>query len=120
MVVSYSTDQVYANRADQDMSRHQLGFLEDQGYANPEGMGVFADSEQSELAEDFFDFVLSPEAQGQIATLNVQFPATTDADLNEEFDQYAHEPPETVFYGYEDLQGNLDGWVEDWAREIAG
>jgi len=120
MVVSYSTDQVYANRDGLDMSRHQLGFLEDQGYANPEGMGVFADSERSELAHEFFDFVLSPAAQGQIATLNVQFPATTDADLNEEFDQYAHEPPETVFYGYEDLQGNLDGWVEDWAREIAG
>ncbi|SNZ15155.1 thiamine transport system substrate-binding protein [Natronoarchaeum philippinense] len=120
MVVSYSTDQVYANRADQDMSRHQLGFLEDQGYANPEGMGVFAGSEKTELAQDFFEFVLSPDAQGQIATLNVQFPATTDADLNEEFDQYAHEPPETVFYDYEDLQGNLDGWVEDWAREIAG
>ena len=120
LIASYSTDQVFANRDGLDMSRHQLGFLEDQGYANPEGMGVFADSEQSELAQDFFDFVLSPEAQGQIATLNVQFPATTDADLNEEFDQYAHEPPETVFYGYEDLQGNLDGWVEDWAREIAG
>jgi thiamine transport system substrate-binding protein len=119
MVVSYSTDQVFANRAGQDMSRHQLGFLEDQGYANPEGMCVFADSGKVDIAHDFFDFLLSPEAQGQIATLNVQFPATDNADLDDEFDQYAHEPPETVFYDYEDLAGNLEGWVEDWAREIA-
>lgn len=122
MVVSYSTDQVFANQDGHDMSRHQLGFLEDQGYANPEAMAVFADTDDAhaELAHEFFDFVLSSEAQGQIATLNVQFPATDNADLDEEYEEFAQEPPESVFLDYEDLQGNLEGWVEEWAREIAG
>jgi thiamine transport system substrate-binding protein len=119
IVVSYSTDQVYANRYDQDMTRHQVGFLNDQGYANPEGMARFASAGDPELVKAFMEFVLTAEAQGEIAVRNVQFPATPDANLPEEFVKYAKEPPEPVTFTYEELQGKVDGWVEDWAREIA-
>ncbi|NHN46206.1 thiamine ABC transporter substrate-binding protein [Halostella sp. JP-L12] len=120
MVVSYSTDQVYANQYDQDMSRHQVAFPNGQGYANPEGAAVFADSDAPALGFEFVDFLLSAEAQSEIAVRNVQLPATDHADLPEEFDRYAHEPEEAVVFSYEELQGNVDGWVDDWAREIAG
>ncbi|WP_254521817.1 thiamine ABC transporter substrate-binding protein [Natrinema caseinilyticum] len=122
MVVSYSTDQVYASAEGYDMSRHQIAFPDDQGYANPEGMGIFERASELDLAYAFLDFALSSEAQGVIAQRNVQFPAVTSehVDLDEEFDQYAHEPPEAVTVGYETLRGKLDGWVEDWAREFAG
>ncbi|RKD94985.1 thiamine ABC transporter substrate-binding protein [Halopiger aswanensis] len=121
MVVSYSTDQVYANEYDYDFSRHQVAFLNDQGYANPEGMAIFEDSDNADLANAFFDFVLSNEPQAEIAQRNVQFPAVADdhVDLDEEFDQYAHVPPEPVTVGYDRLRGNLDQWVDDWAREFA-
>ena len=123
MVVSYSTDQVYANRYDQNMRKHQLRFLDDQGYANPEGMARFADSDVPELAGRFMEFMLRPEVQGQIAVRNVQFPAVTNATFPEEFGQYrkyAKEPPKTVAYGYDTLKGKLNGWIEDWQRQIAG
>ncbi|SIR60005.1 thiamine ABC transporter substrate-binding protein [Natronorubrum thiooxidans] len=121
MVVSYSTDQVFANEFGYDFARHQVAFLSDQGYANPEGMGIFDDATNADLAYDFFDFVLSNAAQAEIAQRNVQFPAVEDeyVDLDEEFDEYAHVPPETVSLGYDQLQGNLDRWVDDWAREFA-
>ncbi|GAB3674612.1 thiamine ABC transporter substrate-binding protein [Halopiger thermotolerans] len=121
MVVSYSTDQVYANEYDYDFSRHQIAFLNDQGYANPEGMAVFEGSENADLAAAFFDFVLSSEPQAEIAQRNVQFPAVADdhVDLDEEFDQYAHVPPEPVTIGYDRLRGNLNEWVDQWAREFA-
>lgn len=121
MVVSYSTDQVYASAEGYDMSRHQVAFPDDQGYANPEGMGIFENAAELDLAYAFLDFALSSEAQGVIAQRNVQFPAVTseNVDLDEEFDRYAHEPPEAVTVGYETLRGKLDGWVEDWAREFA-
>lgn len=120
MVVSYSTDQVYASRAGEDLSRHQVGFLNDQGYANPEGMAIFADTDQRKLATAFLDFLLSREAQREVAVRNVQFPATDWADLPEDFARYAHEPDEPVTFTYEELQGTLDTWVEDWAERIAG
>ncbi|MWG34861.1 thiamine ABC transporter substrate-binding protein [Halomarina oriensis] len=119
MVVSYSTDQVYAHRNDADLSRHQVGFLNGEGYANPEGVARFAASEQQELAATFVEFLLTPEAQGQIAQRNVQYPATTNADLPEEFQQYTFEPETAVTFTYEELKGNVDEWVDQWAREIA-
>jgi thiamine transport system substrate-binding protein len=116
MVVSYSTDQVYYG----DTTRHQIGFLNDQGYANPEGMARFADADDPEAAAEFMSFMLTSEAQGEIAVRNVQFPAVEEADLEEEFAQAAKVPPEPVTFTYEELAGNVEGWVEAWARQIAG
>ncbi|NIB98286.1 thiamine ABC transporter substrate-binding protein [Halobacterium sp. R2-5] len=118
MVVSYSTDQVYYN-AEDELPHHQVSFLNDQGYANPETVGRFADTDQPETAAEFVDFALTDEAQSNVAVNNVQFPATTTASLPEEYDQYAHEPPEPVTFTYEELAGNLDGWIESWAQLVA-
>ncbi|MFT4903938.1 MAG: thiamine transport system substrate-binding protein [Natronomonas sp.] len=119
MVVSYSTDQVFASQDTDDLTRHQIGFLNDQGYANPEGMARFANTDSPDLAADLMEFMLTPEAQGQIAMKNVQFPAVDDAELDPEFEQYAHVPPEPVTFAYDELAGNLEGWIEDWARQVA-
>ncbi|WP_138007745.1 thiamine ABC transporter substrate-binding protein [Halalkalirubrum salinum] len=120
MVVSYSTDQVFANMEDADLSKHQIRFLNDQAYANPEGMARFADSEAIDLAESFMSFVLRPDVQGEIAERNVVFPATTTAELDPEYDEFAHEPPEPVTFTYDELQGNLSDWVDAWNRQFAG
>jgi thiamine transport system substrate-binding protein len=114
MVVSYSTDQVYNG----DVPRHQIGFLDDQGYAQPEGMARFTDAAHPEAAADLMAFVLEPDVQGQIAEKNVQFPAVDDAELDEAFADLAHEPPESVTFTYDELAGNVDEWVEAWARQV--
>ncbi|KAB1187126.1 MULTISPECIES: thiamine ABC transporter substrate binding subunit [Haloferax] len=119
MVVSYSTDQVYASQSGEDLAKHQIRFLNDQGYANPEGMATFADATQPDLATEFMDFVLRPEVQAEIAVRNVQFPATTTAELPEDFAQYAQEPPEAVTFSYDRLRDNLSEWTDAWAREFA-
>ncbi|MFW5978009.1 MAG: thiamine ABC transporter substrate-binding protein [Halohasta sp.] len=118
MVVSYSTDQVYYHGDDVDSSRHQIGFLNDQGYANPEGMAQFADSDSPELAREFMSFMLTEEAQAEIAVRNVQFPAVEGVDPGGDFGEYALEPPEVVTFGYNELAGNVDGWVDEWARQV--
>ena len=118
MVVSYSTDQVFYHGEDVDMSRHQIGFLNDQGYANPEGMAQFADSDDPELARAFMSFMLTEEAQAEIATRNVQFPAVEGIEPGGEFGEYALEPPEAVTFGYDELAGTVDEWIDDWARQV--
>ncbi|MFB6309937.1 MAG: thiamine ABC transporter substrate binding subunit [Salinirussus sp.] len=119
MVVSYSTDQVYYHGSDVDMARHQIGFIENQGYANPETMARFADTDHAELGLRFMDFILQPAHQAEIAVRNVQFPAVTDADPGEEFSKYAYEPPEAVTFTYDRLQGNVESWINAWARQVA-
>jgi thiamine transport system substrate-binding protein len=122
MVVSYSTDQVFANRDNQDMSRHQVGFPDDEGYANPEGMGLVRGSDNADLGYAFMDFVLRGDVQSTIALSNVQFPAVKDeyVDVPAEFSDYAKRPPNPVALGYDDLSGNLTGWLEEWSRLVAG
>ncbi|MFB6082810.1 MAG: thiamine ABC transporter substrate binding subunit [Halorientalis sp.] len=119
MVVSYSTDQVYYHGEGVDMSRHQVGFLNDQGYANPEGMAQFAAADEPELARQFMSFVLTDRAQKEIAVRNVQFPAVEGVEPGGDFGKYAIRPPEAVTYEYDELVGEVDGWIEDWARRIA-
>jgi thiamine transport system substrate-binding protein len=119
IVVSYSTDQVYYHGEDVDMAKHQVGFLNDQGYANPEAMAIFADSDQQPLAKRFMDFVLKPASQAGVAVRNVQFPAVQGVDPGEEFSRYAYEPPEPVTFTYEELADNVSEWVDAWARQVA-
>ena len=119
MVVSYSTDQVYAARSDENLAQHQIRFLNDQGYANPEGMSVFEGTDTPELARSFLEFMLRPDVQGEIAQRNVAFPATTTADLPDSFATYAKEPPEGVTFTYDALRDSLSTWTEAWERQFA-
>ncbi|EMA43399.1 thiamine ABC transporter substrate-binding protein [Halococcus saccharolyticus] len=120
MVVSYSTDQVFYHGPDVNMAKHQIGFLNDQGYANPETMALFADSENAELGRRFMEFVLTENAQSNIAVKNVQFPAVKGVTPSDEFAKYAKEPPEPVTFSYDELAGSVGTWVEEWARLVAG
>jgi thiamine transport system substrate-binding protein len=119
MVVSYSTDQVFADESGANLEKHQVRFLNDQGYANPEGMAIFAGSSNTEAAREFMSFVLRPEVQGEIAVQNVQFPATETAKVPDDYADLAKEPPEPVTFTYEELQGTVSGWIEDWERQFA-
>jgi len=119
MVVSYSTDQVFADQNDADLEEHQIRFLNDQGYANPEGMAVFEGADTPDLAREFMGFLLRPDIQGEIAVRNVQFPATESAELPEDYAELAQEPPEPVTFGYDELKGSVSGWISDWERQFA-
>ena len=119
MVVSYSTDQVFADQNDANLEAHKIRFLNDQGYANPEGMAVFDGADTPDLAREFMSFLLRPDIQGEIAVRNVQFPATESADLPEDYAELAQEPPEPVTFGYDELKGSVSGWISDWERQFA-
>lgn len=119
IITSFSNDQVFAKRSGADLKKHQVALPSGHGYSNLSGMGKFAPSDRTELTEAFFDFMLSPEAQGKLAELNVSFPVTETASVPSVFEEYAKEPAEPLMYTYDELVGNLDTWRDDWARTIA-
>ncbi|MFD1570877.1 thiamine ABC transporter substrate-binding protein [Halorubrum laminariae] len=118
MVVSYSTDQVFADMEGADLEEHQIRFLNDQAYATPEGMAVFAGTDTPELAREFVSFMLEPEVQGEIAQRNVAFPATEDAELPADYAELAQEPADPVTFTYDELRGSVDGWISEWERQF--
>ena len=119
LITSYSNDQVYARRSGADLQKHQVAFPGGHGYTNLSGIGKFAASEQPALADAFIDFMLSPEAQGKLAELNVSFPVTNGASVPSVFEEYAKEPPEPLLYTFDELRGSLGEWRDAWAREVA-
>lgn len=120
VVVSYSNDRVYAERFGNDMEKHQVSLLHDEAYANVSGMARFAEGTNDDLAHEFVDFVLSPEAQAVIAERNVTGPVNVETELPEVYQEYAEDPENPVFFGYDELDENLSTWVDDWSRAIAG
>ena len=122
MAVAHSAVRVAAVEADRDLSRYQVSFLDEQGYANVGGMAVFADTTTPDLAADFLDFVLSREVQSELASRTHRFPAVTDeyVDLEPPFAEYALEPADAAMLRYDDLEGSLDGWLDTWAQLVAG
>ena len=118
IITSFSTDQVYAKRAGQDRTKHQVAFPGGHGYTFVSGMGKFATSDQSALATAFMNFILSPTAQGKLAELNVSFPITDDAAVPSVFEEYAKKPSEPLRYTYDELAENLDTWQNDWAQLV--
>ncbi|WP_135823796.1 thiamine ABC transporter substrate-binding protein [Halorussus ruber] len=120
MVVSYSTDQVYAAEKDVDMRRHQIGFPNDQGYAYVDGVGKFATTERDELVRKFAAFLLDPEVQRKTAVKNVGIPTVENASLPPDVRQYAHVPDEPVQFSYDALAEHVDDWRDAWARRVVG
>lgn len=119
MVMSYSTDQVYASQSDVDMSRHQIAFPNDQGYAYVSGTARFADSDKDDLLHTFADFMLEAETQRNVAVKNVGIPTVSDATLPEDLQQYVHVPENPLQYGYETLRDSAGEWREQVAQRIA-
>lgn len=118
-VVSYSTDQVFADRFDQDMAEHQIGFLNGEGYAYLEAMARFSGTDEPELAESFISFMLEPEIQTEVAQRNVALPAVDNADLPQKFDDLTPEPETVVSFSYDRLSGNVNEWLDAWSRQVA-
>ncbi|MEF8853111.1 MAG: thiamine ABC transporter substrate-binding protein [Haloarculaceae archaeon] len=119
MVVSYSTDQVFADRYDQNMQKHQVGFPNDTGYAYLEGMAPFAGTDRLDLATEFMDFILGPDVQAEVAQRNVALPAVSNATLPSDYDDLVHEPETVVSYGYDELVGSMDTWLDQWSQQVA-
>lgn len=119
VVVSFSTDQVFAKRFEEPMSEHQIAFPDGQGYAYIEGMATFEGTENADLCDRFMEFILAPDVQREIGKRNVTMPIVDNASLPSELAGLVYEPETPVNFSYDRLKGNLDGWLEEWSREIA-
>lgn len=119
MVVSYSTDQIYAVNAGKSVKRYQIRFLNDQGYAYIGGVGKFATTSKDRLVRKFVEFLLQPDVQRKTSVLNVGIPATDNASLPEKYQPYAKRPGTTIQYNVKTLKKHAEKWRSSWARQVA-
>lgn len=119
VVLSFSTDTAYSV-IEGGSARYRIMLLNNQGYRNIYLMGIVRGTELGELAKEFLDFVLSSEVQQKIPTTEWMFPANPAALLPVLWYQHAVVPPQPVMLSPEEVGENLDRWLREWARVVAG
>ncbi|MGI6083398.1 MAG: thiamine ABC transporter substrate-binding protein [Limnochordia bacterium] len=118
IVISYATDTAYAVMEGQGPVYGVLP-LHGAGYLQIEGMGIVRTSRNVDLAHAFVDYLLSPEIQRLIPTTNWMYPANPQAELPEEWVQYAQPPEKSARMDPEELDRKEATWLRQWAMAIS-
>ena len=119
MVLSYTTSPAYHIGAENDRTKHAAIFPEGH-YFMVELSAQLKGTDQPELAQQFMDFVVSPEFQGMIAEANWSYPAKLPADQQPESFRDLPRPEKTILLDEKQAEAlrkpALDEWLSVFAR----
>jgi len=119
IVLSYSTDTAYSYIYEGSL-RYRVITPEGEAFWQIEGMGIVAGTDQPELAHAFLNIVLSKEIQELIPTNQWMFPASSEAELPEDFARYAVVPARPVSLDPDYVAQNLEEWLSEWQQLLVG
>jgi len=83
-----------------------------------EFVGILQGTEQRELAETFVDYMLSQSFQEDIPLNMFVFPANQNAELPQEFFDWAQIPDESASVDPADIDAHRDEWIEAWTEVV--
>lgn len=116
MVLSYTTSPAYHLIAEEDAGFDSAAFAEGH-YMQVEVAGIVASSDQTELAQSFLSFMLSPGFQDVIPTTNWMYPAAGGA-LPEGFDTLT-EPSSALLLPAAEAAARRDAAIETWTQALS-
>ncbi len=112
-VLSYTTSPAYHLIAE-GKSQYKAALFKEGHIAQTEVAAISRYSDQPELANQFLNFLISPEAQKIIPVTNWMLPVIENAELPEAFDQLIQ--PETIGFTPEQLASNRNQWLREWRQ----
>ncbi|WP_022942900.1 thiamine ABC transporter substrate binding subunit [Psychromonas hadalis] len=115
MVLSYTTSPAYHIIAENKHQYVAADFSEGH-YAQVEVAVKVKSSVQQKLADQFMDFILSPEFQSVIATGNWMYPVT-DVVLPKEFEQLTM-PNKSLSFTAQEVADNRRAWIREWQNAL--
>lgn len=80
--------------------------------------GILQGTQNRELAEDWIDFMLSPQFQEDIPLNMFVFPVNSNAVLQPEFVQYLAAPQNPVNLDPADIAANREDWIRAWTEVV--
>ncbi len=83
-----------------------------------EFVGILQGTEQRALAEKFVDFLLSQQFQEDMPTQMFVFPVNQNAELPDEFVQYAQIPDEPAELDPAEIAANREQWIQVWTETV--
>ena len=86
--------------------------FEEGNYITIEFAGILNNSKNKDLANKFFNFMLSEEFQSVIPSTNIMYPVTTVKDLPEAFNNL--EIPNFIQIDPKEINKNKEKWIDEW------
>lgn len=83
-----------------------------------EFVGILKGTEQRPLAEKFVDFMLSEQFQEDMPMQMFVFPVNQNADLPDEFIQYAQIPDQPAELDPGEIAANRERWIAAWTETV--
>ncbi|OQY10350.1 MAG: thiamine ABC transporter substrate-binding protein, partial [Marinitoga sp. 4572_148] len=111
MMVSYATDGAYSYYY-YNSTKYKAFIPEEGAYVQIEGAGIVKGTKNFELAKRFIEFLLFDEFQKDIPLNQWMFPVI-NTEMPEAFN-YALVPEKIVTISSEDINENMEKWLEEW------
>lgn len=115
MVLSYTTSPAYHIIAEQNNQYAAASFSEGH-YAQVEVAAKVKSSQNSKLADQFMDFIMSDEFQSVIPTGNWMYPIT-NVPLPDGFEQLTV-PGKSFYFSAGEVEDNSKSWIKEWRNAL--
>jgi thiamine transport system substrate-binding protein len=119
MVLSFTTSPAYHIGAENDTTKHAAIF-EEGHYLLAELAAQLKGTDQPELAQQFMDYILSPDFQGMIAEANWSYPSKLPADQLPDSFKALPRPATTLWLPEDEAEALRKPALEEWLRVFAG
>lgn len=83
-----------------------------------EFVGILKNTPNQTLAQNFVDFMLSPQFQEDIPLNMFVYPANKNAKLPDVFVKYAQVAEQPAVLSYAEIAANRDAWIEAWTEAM--
>lgn len=113
IVLSYSTSPAYSMEVD-GTDRYQAAEFEEGHYLQVEVAARLARSTEPELATEFLEFLVSPEAQASIPLGNVMYPVAELGDALPVAFGKLISPSRTLLFDPETVRDERKAWIDEW------
>ncbi len=118
MVLSYTTSPAYHIIAEGDTAKHAAIFPEGH-YFMIELAAQLRTTDQPELAQQFMDYILSPDFQGMIAEANWSYPAKLPEDQWPQVFRDLPRPEKTLFYSEDEAEAMRQPALDEWLQAFS-
>jgi thiamine transport system substrate-binding protein len=121
MVVSYGTspaaEVIFADPPVDDAPTASI-LGPDTCFRQIEFVGILNGTGNRALAESFVDFMLSEQFQEDVPLQMFVYPVNPNADLPDEFVEYAQAPEQTASLSPEEIAANRNRWIQEWTEAV--
>ena len=118
MVLSFTTSPAYHIGAEEDTTKHAAIFPEGH-YLLAELAAQVKGTDQPELAQQFMDYILSPDFQGMIAEANWSYPSKLPDDQLPDYFAALPRPEKTIFLSEDEAEALRQPALDEWLRVFA-